>query len=81
MTKWLNVDILFRLAVHNRHGSNDINGHVIYCRAAERARLQEYRRQLNEMKERVETRPLLFERTSQVTKTTLFLFFTHLSKQ
>ena len=41
---------------------------MAFCdhRVAERARLEEYRRQLNEMKERVESRPLLFERTAQV---------------
>ncbi|CAH1792580.1 unnamed protein product [Owenia fusiformis] len=35
-------------------------------REAERARQEEYRQQLNEMKERVDSQPLLFERQSQV---------------
>ena len=37
-------------------------------RDSERARKEEYRRTLNEINERIEKRPLLFERTVQVSK-------------
>ena len=38
----------------------------MYFREAERARMEEYERELQEMKERVQRRPLLFEQESQV---------------
>ena len=39
---------------------------TMYFRDAERARMEEYERELQEMKDRVQRRPLLFEQESQV---------------
>ena len=36
------------------------------CRSADVQRTEEYKQRLSEMKERLESRPLLFERASQV---------------
>ena len=36
------------------------------CRSADVQRREEYKQRLSEMRERLESRPLLFERTSQV---------------
>lgn len=40
----------------------------LFCRQAEISRLEEYERQLEEIKSKVEKRPLLFERETQVSE-------------
>ena len=55
------------------HGS-----YTVLCyREAERFRMEEYERELQEMKDRVQRRPLLFEQESQVLYTSMLLTYTH----
>ena len=57
---------------YNLTGNKDI--FYSFNREAERERMEQYEKELQEMKERLDQRPLLFEQESQVYATIYFVF-------
>ena len=65
-----NMDLANHIIVHHNSGRivHIYSGCMTFlvCRSADVQRREEYKQRLSDMKERLESRPLLFERASQV---------------